>query len=124
MKIFLVTSSAPYLGTEQHYAAYADNSESVFEYLYEEWWPLECQDLYDSYAFRCEDGWEEEWEEMDEDSKSEYYHNDYNAFMSEKYDEWCENCNLELREVKSEEELDDYVPGGEGHLEIVYDERQ
>lgn len=124
MKIFLVTTSAPYCGTDQHYAAYANDSEDVYNYLYENWFDEECQMLWDSYSFRNEDTWEEEWEELDEVEKEEVYDNNFDNFMDNKYEEWCSDCGLEVSEVKDEEELDMYVPGGEGHLEIIYDERK
>lgn len=117
MKSFLITTSALYLGTDQHYAAYAENSQDIYDYLYDSgWFYEECQSLYDSYAFRLEDSWEDEWEEVQDD-----YEN-HDAFMDAKYDEWCQDCNLDIRECP-EEDLDMYVPGGDGKLEIIYDER-
>lgn len=117
MKSFLITTSAPYMGTDQYYAAYAEDSQEVLDYLYESgWFAEECQSLYDSYAFRLEDAWEEEWEEYKDD-----YEN-HDAFMDAKYDEWCQDCSLDIEEY-SEEDFQMYVPGGEGKLEILYDKR-
>ena len=124
VKSWLITTSAPYLGTEQHYAAYAEDSEEVLDYLYDSgWFSEECQELWDSYSFRCEDGWQEEWDEMSDEDKKDLYGNDYDKFMKENYNLWCEDCGLEVSECE-EEDLDMYVPGGEGHLEVVYDKRQ
>jgi hypothetical protein len=50
------------------------------------------------------------------------YNGDFDDFMDAKHDEWCADCSLIAKEI-DEEELDDYVPGGEGHLEIIYDRR-
>ena len=117
MKSFLITTSAPYMGTEQHYGAYAEDSQEVLDYLYESgWFDEECQSLYDSYSFRLEDTWEEEWDECKDD------YEDYNAFMDCKYDEWCQDCGLEIKECP-EKDFHMYVSGGEGELDIVYDKR-
>ena len=120
IKSWLITTSAPYLGTDQHYAAYAEDSQDIYDYLYDSgWFDEECQALYDSYAFRLEDGWEDEWEETQDD------YEDHDAFMDAKYTEWCEDCGLDVSECP-EEDFSMYVPGGDedGELEVIYDERE
>lgn len=120
MKSWLITSSAPFCGTDSHYGAYAE--EEPTDWLYEHWFDEECQRLWDSYSFHCEDQWQDEWDEMDEDGKEEVFDNNYDNFMDNKYEEWCADWGLKVEEC-DEEDFDLYVPGGEGELEIIYDER-
>ena len=117
IKSFLITTMAPYMGTEQHYGAYAEDIDTLTQWLYDNWYDEECNDLYDSYGFRWEDSYDEEYEEV----KDEY--EDFEDFCEAKYQEWCEECSMDVEECP-EEDFADYVPGGEGKLEIIYDERQ
>ena len=121
MKIWLIETMAPFCGTSQYYAVYSN--EDPIDWLYENWFSEECQNLWDSYSFYNYDQYQDEWENLPEDEKEEVYENDYDLFLDAKYDDWCADCSMTTKEVE-EEELDDYVPGGEGHLEIVYDERK
>lgn len=121
MKSWLIIISVPYTRTEQYYAAYAEDNHKIYDFLYDSsWFDEKCQMLWDSYGSRLGDSWEEEWEKMS--NKEELYENDYDKFMEENYNLWCENCGLDIKECP-EEDFSMYVPGGQGKLEIVYDER-
>lgn len=123
MKSFLVTTSAPFCGTDRYYAAYAENEDNIYDYLYAHWFDEECQSLWDNFSYLEEDQWEAEWEEMDEDEKEEVYDNSYDNFMDAKYEEWASECGLSIKEVDDEEDLKMYTVGGEELPEILYDER-
>lgn len=120
MKSFLVTTSAPFCGTNQYYGAYAEDEDSLLDWLYENWFGQECHNLWDSYSFHCEDEWQDEWEELSEEEKEEFCN--YDVFIDNKYEEWCSDCDLSLSEC-SDDEFDEYAPEGT-HLEIIYDGRQ
>lgn len=122
MKSWLIKTSAPICGTDQYYGAYAEDEDSLLDWLYENWFEEECQNIWDSYSFYSKDTWEDEWEELSEEEKEEVYDNNYDNFMDNKYEEWCSDCDLSVSEC-SEDEFDDYTPNGI-HLEIVYDGRQ
>ena len=47
---------------------------------------------------------------------------EYDDFFDAKMQEWREDCSMECDEC-DEEDFIMYVPGGEGELEIIYDER-
>lgn len=117
MKSWLIKTSAPFCGTDQYYGAYAEDEDSLYDWLYDKWFEQECQNLWDD--FHCEDKWEDEWEELPEKEKEEIYGNDYEIFISNKYEEWCSDCELSVSECP-EDEFDDYAPEGT-HLEIIYD---
>ena len=120
MKCWLIHTMAPFYGTDQYHGAYAE--EDPTDWLYNNFFDEACQELWDMYSFYRQDEWEEEWKEMSDEDKEEFYESSYDAFMSAKYDEWCEECSMEVFEIE-EEEFKDYVPGGDGDLEIIYDER-
>jgi hypothetical protein len=120
MTVWLIETEAPRCGTTQHYAAYAN--EDPIDWLYENWFNQECQNLWENYSFYMEDQYMDEWDSISDEDKDEFYENNIEVFKDIKYEEWCSDCSLVTKEV-NEEELDDYVPGGEGHLEIIYDER-
>lgn len=122
MKSWLIKTSAPFCGTEQYYCAYAEDEDSLLDWLYEKWFDEECQNLWDSYSFRYEEDYENEWEELSEEEKEEAYDNSYDNFIDNKYEEWCSDCGLSVSECP-EDEFDYYAPDGT-HLEIVYDGRQ
>lgn len=117
MKSWLVKTSAPLCGTDQYYAAYAEDEDSLLDWLYEKWFDQECQNLWDD--FHSEDKLQNEWEELSEEEKEEIYENDYEIFISNKYEEWCSDCELSVSECP-EDEFDNYAPEGT-HLEIIYD---
>jgi len=119
MKSFLVTTSAPFCGTDQHYGAYAENEEDVLNFLYIDWYDEEVQHLWDNYSYLAH--YEDEWEDMSDEERAEY--EDYGQFLDAKYEEWSCDCELSVEEC-TEEDFKDYVPGGDGELEIVYDCRQ
>ena len=117
IKSFLITTMAPFFGTEQYYAAYAENEDKLVDWLYNNWFDQECQNLYDDFGYKWEDQYDEEFEEV----KNDY--EDYDDFLEAKYEEWCQDCSMNVEEC-SEEEFKEYVAGGEGELEIIYDERK
>lgn len=119
MKSWLIQTSAPFCGTYQYYGAYAEDKNSLYDWLYENWFGQECQDLWDNYSFHMH--FEEEWDEMSDEDKEEFG-NDYDCFIDSKYEEWCCDCDLSVSECP-EDKFDDYAPDGT-HLEIVYDGRQ
>lgn len=117
IKSWLITSSAPFCGTEQYYGAYAKDKDALEDWLYSNWFNEECDNLYNEYGYFWEDDYDEEFEEVKEDYES------YDDFFDNKYNEWCQNCNLSVEECP-EEDFSDYVSGGNGELEIIYDERK
>lgn len=118
MKTWLIHTQAPYCGTDQYYAAYSEEDPS--DWLYENFYDGECDDLYQNYSFRLEEGWEDDWNNFSEEEKSAY--GSYDNYMDEIYREWCEDCIMEVSEC-SEDELDDYAPEN-CKLDIIYDERK
>lgn len=121
IKSWLITTRAPFYGTEQYYAAYS--KEDPTDWLNDNFFEEECQNLWDMYHYKLVDSWDCEWEEELSDSdRKEFYDDDYDNFIEQKYNEWSEECNMTVEEC-SEEELQEYVPGGVGELEIIYDER-
>ena len=116
IKTWLITTSAPYLGTEQYYRAYAVENPYNSGKLDDWFWDEETINLWDSYGFRWEEYFDEEYEEVKEDFES------YDDFYDSKIQEWKEDCNISCEECE-EEDFQDYVPGGEGELDIIYDER-
>ena len=122
MKSLLIETSAPFCGTDQYYGAYAEDEDSLYDWLYENWFDQECQDLWDSYSFHCEDDWKSEWEELPEEEKEEIYDNNYDNFIDNKYEEWCSDCRLSISECP-EDEFTNYTPNG-ADIEIIYDGRQ
>lgn len=120
MKSWLIKTSAPFCGTDQYYGAYAEDEDSLSDWLYENWFNEECQNLWDDYSYLGH--YEDEWDEMSEEDKEEFYEDNYDIFIDYKYEEWCSDCGLSVSECP-EDEFDDYAPAGT-HLEIVYDGRQ
>ena len=116
MKSWLVKSEAPFLGTAQYYAAYAENSDKLLNWLYDNWWDEECINLYDSFGYEWEDDYDEEFQEQREE------YEDFDSFVDAKYEEWCQGCSMSIEEC-DEKDFADYVPGGKGKLKIIYDER-
>lgn len=121
MKTWLVKTMAPYFGTEEHYGVYSD--ENPAQWIYDNWWGEEVQRLWEEWSFRLEDDWESEWDELSDDEREDLYDNSHDEFMDSKYNEFAEDCSLDIEEC-SEEDWDMYVPGGEGKLEVIYDERE
>jgi len=120
MKSWLIETSAPFCGTDQYYGAYAEDKDSLYDWLYKNWFDQECQNLWDNYSYL--DHYDDEWEELSEQDKEDFYGGNYDIFIDTKYEEWCSSCELYVSEC-SEDEFDDYAPEGT-HLEIVYDDRQ
>lgn len=115
MKSYLIEAQAPLAGCVEYYAAYA--KDDSFE-MTDEWLDTEreiCEDLWFNYGYllHLEDYSEEEVEEEGYES--------YEDFEESQYLSWLDDCNINISEC-SEEELDDYAPGG-GHLDVIYDER-
>lgn len=117
MKSFLITTSAPYLGTEQYYRAYAEKDPLMSGNLDDWFWNEETINLWDNYGFRWEDDFESEFEEVKDHYES------YDDFYDDKIQEWREECEINCEEC-DEKDFIDYVSGGEGELEIIYDERE
>ena len=117
IKSWLITTSAPYLGTEQHYRAYAVENPYDSGKLDDWFWDTETENLWDSYGFRWEEGFDEEFEEVRDD-----YDGNYDNFYDDKIQEWKEGCDISCKEC-TEEGFYMYVPGGDGELDIIYDER-
>lgn len=123
MKSFLITTSAPFCGTNQYYTAYGDDENTILDWLYENWFDEECQRLWDDYSFHCDDQWEDEWNEMDEDERDEIFEDNWDNFMDSKYEDWCSDCGMSIKEM-DEEKLHMYtIGGGDGVPEIIYDDR-
>ena len=120
MKQWLIHTMAQFCGTDQYYTAFAE--EDPTDWLWENFFDQECQNLWDSYSFYNSDRYEEEWEELDQDEKDEVYDNNFDNFLDNKYEEWCADCSFDVREKKEDEDLNDYAPSGT-ELEIIYDER-
>lgn len=117
IKSWLITTQAPYAGTEQYYRAYSEKNPLEEGTLDEWFWNDETSNLWDMFGFR----WEDEFDEEFEESKEEY-DNDYDSFVDVKFQEWKEECSISCEEC-DEEDFYLYVPGGDGTLEIIYDER-
>lgn len=118
MKSWLIQTSAPFVGTDQYYAAYSEENPLESEKLSEWFWDIETMEFWDNYGYT----WENEFEDEFEESKEEY-DNNFDIFYDYKIQEWKEECSISCREC-DEEEFHMYVPGGEGELEIIYDERE
>lgn len=116
MKTWLITTMAPFYGTEQHYAAYSEEDPLLTNELNEWFWNEEVLHLWDMYSYLWTDSIDDSEWENDFDTVEDYIAND--LFLA-----WEEQCSISADEC-SEEELDDYVPGGVGHLEVIYDERE
>lgn len=117
IKTWLITTSAPICGTEQHYRAYAVENPYDSGKLDDWFWDTETEDLWSSYGWQWEDNFDEEFKEVRDD-----YDDNYDNFYTDKMQEWKESCNISCDECE-EEDFQDYVPGGEGELDIIYDER-
>lgn len=116
IKSWLITTEAPYAGTEQYYAAYAEENPLTNGKIDDWFWNNETMNLWDSYGFRWEDCFDEEYEEVKEDFES------YDDFYDYKIQEWQVECSINCEEC-NEKDFANYVPGGIGELEIIYDER-
>ena len=113
IKSWLITTSAPFCGTEQYYRAYSKENPIDIDEVNDWFWNIETMNLWDWYGYKWEDNWDDEYEESEID--------DYDEFIELKLQEWQEECNIECEEC-SEEEFKDYAHVGE-ELEIIYDER-
>ena len=115
MKSWLITTMGPFYGTQHYYAAYSEtdplNIDEVNNWFYNE----ETLNLWDAYGY----SWEQN---IDEDDWIEDY-DTYDDYLDDLIRDWQDQCSIDSREC-SEEDLDDYVPGGVGHLDIIYDERE
>ena len=113
IKSWLVTASAPFCGTEQHYCAFSEED------------PLNCpgfpyeeiiDDLWTSYSWLL--NLENEEYESEEEEQEAY---------DQAYEDWKCECSMSSEEM-SLEDLQNYSPGdpqSENNLpEIIYDERE
>ena len=103
IKCWLIKTEAPFVGTERYYAVYSNEDPYESGVLDEWFWNEETESLYDSFGYEWDD---EDFE--DEDAKLQ---------------EWKEGCSISCEEC-NEEDFADYVPGGKGELEVIYDERE
>lgn len=112
MKTWLITTSAPFCGTEQYYMAYSEISPDQIQEVNDWFWNEETIDLWDIYSYLCHYD-----EEYDDDENEETY----DEYIESRIQEWQEDCNMECSEM-SLEELEEY--GYNGELpECIYDER-
>lgn len=116
IKSWLIKTEAPYVGTEQYYRAYSEIDPLEMDEINAWFWETETMDLWDNYGFRWEDEFEDEYKEVKDDFES------FEDFVDTKIQEWRESCSISSEEC-NEEDFDMYVPGGEGELEVIYDER-
>ena len=111
IKSWLITASAPFLGTEEHYCAFSkeDPLDSP-NFPYAEI----TEDLWNSYSWmlHLED------EEYESEEEEEAY--------DQAYEDWRYDCDFKSEEM-SVEDLQGYIPGGpeskDDLPEIIYDER-
>ena len=116
MKSWLIMTEAPYAGTEQYYVAYSEKDPLEIDEVNAWFWEEETMNLWDMFGFRWENDFEDEYEEAKDDFES------FEDFVEAKMQEWREECSIYAEEC-DEESFQDYVPGGTGELEIIYDER-
>lgn len=118
IKSWLITTSAPFCGTEQYYAAFSSEDPLETEEVQTWFWDEETENLWDMYSFYCDDEFGEELENWEGDE---------DEFWEQKVQNWKEDCNISSEEM-SLEDLQDYIPGGpksDNDLpEIIYDERE
>lgn len=115
IKSWLITTSAPFCGTEQHYCAFSESPPTEIQELNDWFWEEETIHLWDLYSFYNDDQYEEEF--------NDYPEEDWEEFMEQKLQEWKEQCNFSTLEMDIEE-LKNYTVGGEDLPEIIYDERK
>lgn len=112
IKSWLITTCAPFCGTEQYYCAFSEDDPT--DKLDSWFWNEETINLWDSYSFY--ENYDELYEEDNEGYES------YEEYIDEKLEDWRNDCSMDVYEM-SEEELKDY--GYNGNLpEIIYDERE
>ena len=116
IKSWLIKTEAPFCGTEQYYRAYSEKDPLEIGEINAWFWEEETINLWDSYGYKWEDDFEEEYENVKEDYDS------FEDFIDAKLQEWREDCSISSEEC-NEEDFHMYVPGGEGELDIIYDER-
>lgn len=117
IKAWLIEISAPFPGINIYYGAYSKlNPES--ELLSDEFYEEAVQYLWDNYSWIA--NYDDEWEGMTPEEKSEY--DNYDEFLDCKYDDWMSDCGMLVTELPSDRKFTDYTPGGV-KMEIVYDER-
>ena len=117
IKSWLIKIEAPFVGTEQYYRAYSKENPCDSGQLAAWFWEEATMQLWDNYGWQWEQNFDEEFEEF----RDEFA--DYDDFLDTRIQEWKEDCSMQCSECP-EEEFYMYVPGGEGELEIIYDERQ
>lgn len=111
IKTWLISASAPILGTDTYYRAYSEVNPELLSNWYEDICMDIIQELWDNYS----------WElHLDDD--------EYNSEEEEdevyEWEDWKCDCEIHVDEV-TEEDLKDVAPGGDiDNIEIVYDERK
>lgn len=115
IKSWLITTSAPFCGTEQYYCAFSELPPTEIPELNDWFWEEETIHLWDSYSFYNDSEYEEEFDNYSSEE-------DWEDFIAQKQQEWQEECGFEAREM-SIEDLKDYTSSGKDLPEIIYDER-
>ena len=67
IKSWLIKTEAPFVGTEQYYRAYSKINPLEIDEVNAWFWEEETMNLWDSYGFRWEDEFEDEYEEVKDD---------------------------------------------------------
>lgn len=113
IKTWLITTSAPFYGTEQYYTVFSEEDPLEIDEVNEWFWDEETENLWDAYSYLSDSEFNAELEEWEGDE---------DEFWEQKHQEWKEECTIDAEEV-SLEELAEY--GTEDDLpEIIYDERR
>lgn len=108
IKSWLITASAPFLGTEQYYCAFSEKD------------PLDCPDF--PYAEITDELWNDySWMLHLEDEEYESEEEEEEAY-DQAYEDWKYDCNFKSEEM-SIEDIQDYI-SGDLESEIIYDERE
>ena len=67
IKSWLIKTEAPFCGTEQYYRAYSEKDPLEIGEINAWFWEEETINLWDSYGYKWEDDFEEEYENVKED---------------------------------------------------------
>jgi hypothetical protein len=118
IKSWLVTTMAPFYGTEQYYTVFSEKDPLEIDEVQNWFWNEETENLWDAYSYLSD---------SDFDTESEEWEGNEDEFWEQKLQEWKEGCNINAEEM-SLEDLQAYISGGpksETDLpEIIYDERE
>ncbi len=114
IKSWLITTMAPFYGTEQYYIAFSEEDPLNIDEVQDWFWNEETENLWDNCDFEFE-------------KELENWEGDEDEFWEQKHQKWKENCSIDSEEM-SLNDLQMYISGGpksEDDLpEIIYDERK